>query len=489
MLDEPATGQGLLGFFLRGVSAGAITEAEALDAHGPVRRRDPRRIDRVDLRRRGLRPATARSAGERRALGAARLHRPLGARHRRHHVDRQLAAVQLARPQSPSRRHRERGRPALGTIWLLHSGGFYYVEKTLLDGEPLPRPLHWFKWQAYTTWLSGMALLLVVYYLSDRAILADPSVAALSHGAAVAVGVGCDRRRMVALRIDAAHGRAARAGGRAGDLDRRADRTRRSRSRSSCPVARRSCTSARCSARSWRATSCCTIVPSQRELVASVGGGVARDPAISARAKRVSIHNNYFTFPVIALMVSNHFPMLYGHRWSWLHVARASSSAGVRVRHVLNIRFTFAAGSRALAVTMIASTVALYGVVLLSRSAARAVSDRRRRAGDGDVRRRAPRDRPAMRRVSLGAVRSIRRSASRRPASCSTRRNRSWRARRGFRNVRSSRARCRRATRRASATWSGRSWLGGSRLAREHLNPVSHRLARAQADRHGPNQN
>jgi uncharacterized membrane protein len=76
--------------------------------------------------------------------------------------------------QSPA--HPESGHRPLGTIWLLHSGGFYYVEKTLLAGQTLPRPLHWFKWQAYTTWLTGIALLLVVYYVSDRAVLADPTV-------------------------------------------------------------------------------------------------------------------------------------------------------------------------------------------------------------------------------------------------------------------------------------------------------------------------
>ena len=81
-------------------------------------------------------------------------------------------------------------RSPLGSIWLLHSGGFYYVEKTLLAGEQLPRRVHWFKWQAYTTWLSGMALLIVVYYLSDRAVLADPSVANLTHAQASAIGLG-----------------------------------------------------------------------------------------------------------------------------------------------------------------------------------------------------------------------------------------------------------------------------------------------------------
>src|SRR5207302_3584285 len=78
---------------------------------------------------------------------------------------------------------------SLGTIWLLHSGGFYFVEKTLLAGEQLPKPLHWFKWQAYTTWLTGAALLLVVYYLSDRAVLADPAVHAISRLHASALGL------------------------------------------------------------------------------------------------------------------------------------------------------------------------------------------------------------------------------------------------------------------------------------------------------------
>ena len=78
---------------------------------------------------------------------------------------------------------------ALGEIWLLHSGGFYFVEKTLLAGQPVPRPLHWFKWQAYTTWLSGAALLIIVYYAGGRAILADPAVAPLGHGTAAVVGV------------------------------------------------------------------------------------------------------------------------------------------------------------------------------------------------------------------------------------------------------------------------------------------------------------
>ena len=82
------------------------------------------------------------------------------------------------------------GEGMYGEIWLLHSGGFYFVEKTALAGQPLPVPLHWFKWQAYTTWLSGAALLLVVYSVGGRSLLVDPARAALSPGMAVAVAAG-----------------------------------------------------------------------------------------------------------------------------------------------------------------------------------------------------------------------------------------------------------------------------------------------------------
>src|SRR5206468_3666068 len=82
-----------------------------------------------------------------------------------------------------------------GDIWLIHSGGFYLVEKnqgerTASGGRALPRPLHWFKWQAYTTWITGAALLIVVYYLGGRALLVDPGVADLSQRAGTLIGVG-----------------------------------------------------------------------------------------------------------------------------------------------------------------------------------------------------------------------------------------------------------------------------------------------------------
>ena len=257
-----------------------------------------------------------------------------------------------SRPQTPE---------PVGTIWLLHSGGFYYVEKTLLGGAPLPAPLHWFKWQAYSTWWSGMVLLLAVYYAGGRAVLTDSSVAALTQVQAVGVGVGAivggwllyeSMQRLVAPRAPALaaavwisgllaiavaltqllNGRAAflHVGAMLGTI--------------------------------MAANVVMTIVPSQRALVQSVTAGGGGSAALSARAKRVSIHNNYFTFPVIVLMVIGHFPSVYSNRLSWL-LLLVLIAGGAMVRHVLNIRFGFPAWRPALAGTMAATVIALYAIL------------------------------------------------------------------------------------------------------------------------------
>jgi len=196
---------------------------------------------------------------------------------------------------------------ALGEIWLLHSGGFYFVEKTLLDGQPVPRPLHWFKWQAYTTWLSGAALLVIVYYAGGRAILADPTVAPLSHGAAVFVALAAIAAGLVAYEamqrwVAPSHPVAATTVWLAGLTAIAIALTRLLSGRAAFLHVGAMLGTI------MAANVFLTIIPSQHELVRSVVEGGAGDPSISARAKRVSIHNNYFTFPVIVLMVSSHFP-------------------------------------------------------------------------------------------------------------------------------------------------------------------------------------
>lgn len=267
----------------------------------------------------------------------------------------------------------------LGTIWLLHSGGFYHVEKSLLHGEPLPRPLHWFKWQAYTTWLSGVALLLAVYYLGDRALLADPAVAPLGERAARVLGLAAIAggwalyevvQRAVAPRFPVAAA-AAWLVGLAG-----------------IAVALTQLLAGRAAflhvgamlGTIMAGNVAMTIVPSQRALVASLAEGRDADPAVAARAKRVSVYNNYVTFPVVALMVSNHFPSVYGHRWSWLLLLLVVA-VGVAVRHVLNLRFTWPAWRPALAATLAAGVAALWAVLALPAERGTAAAD----GGDAGV--------------------------------------------------------------------------------------------------------
>jgi uncharacterized membrane protein len=249
----------------------------------------------------------------------------------------------LDRSLEPASSEAQTARP-VGTIWLLHSGGFYYVEKTLLEGERMPRMVHWFKWQAYTTWLSGVALLIVVYYLGGRAIMSDGS---LSHSHATLIGAGAIvggwalyevMQRVVAPRApgiaavtwfsafialsiwltQVLNGRAAflHVGALMGTI--------------------------------MAGNVFWTIVPSQRELVASVERNSSGLSDVSARAKRVSIHNNYFTFPVIALMVSNHFSTIYSSRYNWL-LLLIILGGGALIRHILNVRWTFSAWRPALA--------------------------------------------------------------------------------------------------------------------------------------------
>ena len=249
-----------------------------------------------------------------------------------------------------------------GDIWLIHSGGFYLVEKNkgerLGDGtRALPRPLHWFKWQAYTTWISGAALLFIVYYVGGRALIVDPAVRNISPliGSAIAF----DTILAVWLLYEVVW------------------RTIGRRS----PAAASAATLAVLAAGVWvflaylsgraaflhvgamlgtlmAGNVAFTIMPSQRELVAALESGREPSQEIADRAKQRSIHNNYFTFPVVALMLSAHFPTLYAQRGALLGLLTLIA-AGAAVRHVLNIRFTYPRWKAALAATLAASIAVL----------------------------------------------------------------------------------------------------------------------------------
>ncbi|MBW3572959.1 MAG: urate hydroxylase PuuD, partial [Gemmatimonadetes bacterium] len=260
----------------------------------------------------------------------------------------------MDRKLEPSREGRE---GIQGEIWLLHSGGFYYVQKDL-TGWDRGRPLHWFKWQAYTTWLSGAALLIIVYYVSAGALLLDASGSGLSHGAAVGIGVGVviggwmvydlvlarvlDRAGAMgavigmAAIVAVAYGLVQVFSGRAAFLHVGA-----------------------MLGTLMAANVAHHIMPSQRELVGAVEAGRQPDPAYARRAKSRSIHNNYITFPVIVLMLSSHFPGIYGHRLNWLLLG-ILALGGALVRHILNVRFDWPRWKPALAAAIAGTLAALY---------------------------------------------------------------------------------------------------------------------------------
>jgi uncharacterized membrane protein len=231
----------------------------------------------------------------------------------------------------------ERDPPhVFGNIWMVHSGAFYKVEKKLLAPSEVPVVLHWFKWQSYITWMSGFALLVVVYY-SSGALLVDPAVNDISHGTAVLVGLGTlfggfvlydvlwrsslAKRSAVPTVISlaglvvVAYGLTRIFSGRAAYLHVGA------------------LLGTVMSGNVFR-----TIIPSQHALMASTRSGQPQDPALSLRAKERSIHNNYLTFPVLFIMLSNHFPSTFGHALNWLLLVLVMAS-GALVRHFMNVRY------------------------------------------------------------------------------------------------------------------------------------------------------
>ena len=268
-------------------------------------------------------------------------------------------------PEHPDRPLTDEERAAnqrhLGQIWMLHSGGFYQVEKMFLAPGRMPAVLHWFKWQSYTTWLSGIALLLVVYYASGAAYLIDPAVADLSIWQARGVGAG------IVLGGILGYDQLWRA------LGNRAPRLATAVSLLGgvgLVVLATSLLSGRAAyihigvliGTIMSGNVFLHIVPSQRELVAATLAGRAQDPALSYRAKQRSIHNNYLTFPLLFLMISNHFASTFGHPHPAL-VLLVLIVAGASVRHVLNIRFAFEHWVPVLGAVIFTAVLALHSLL------------------------------------------------------------------------------------------------------------------------------
>lgn len=224
-----------------------------------------------------------------------------------------------------------------GKIFMVHSGAFYEVEKKLLEPGELPTTLHWFKWQNGFTWMTGIALLVIVYYANGAAFLVDPNVRALDPAVAITMSVSSLLTGWIVYdglwrTIGERHPRAASAASVAllfGEILFFAVMFSGRAAYIQVGVLMGTIMTGNV----WLC-----ILPSQRALIAATRAGRPQDPVLSLRAKQRSIHNNYLTFPLLFIMLSNHFPSAYGHHLNWL-VLIAVMAGGAGVRHFMNIRY------------------------------------------------------------------------------------------------------------------------------------------------------
>ena len=223
-----------------------------------------------------------------------------------------------------------------GNLWAVHGGGFYYLEKYKVAPKIIPKHLHWFKYEAYFTWISGFSLLFVVYYFNAKAMLIDKNVMDISTAAAIGIGIGsfiiswllynvmCKSKLIhhkilftiigfsiaMCFAYFYCHVFSARAayihfGAMLGSL--------------------------------MVANVFFVIIPAQKAMVKAATEGTTLDASLGKKALVRSLHNNYFTLPVLFVMISNHFPSTFGHQYPWLVLGIITvGTAGVK--HYLNLK-------------------------------------------------------------------------------------------------------------------------------------------------------
>ncbi|MAY34203.1 MAG: cysteine desulfurase, partial [Rhodovulum sp.] len=264
------------------------------------------------------------------------------------------------------RRDRALASGADGEEWQVHGGGFYHIQKFLVAPASLPEHLTWFKWESYATWLSGFAMLVLVYYLGADLYLVDPSVLDLPIWAAILISLGSlsigwliydalckspignDNTRLMVLLyivlVAMAWGYTQVFSGRAALLHLGAF-----------------------TATIMSANVFLIIIPNQKVVVADLRAGRAPDPKYGKIAKQRSTHNNYLTLPVLFLMLSNHYPLAFASDYNWL-IASLVFLMGVTIRHYFNTiharkgnpRWTWAATAAIFAVIVVLSLLPLY---------------------------------------------------------------------------------------------------------------------------------
>lgn len=235
--------------------------------------------------------------------------------------------------ETPPKHKEEQG--IKGDLWAIHGGGFYEVAKYKLAPPTMPRHLHWFKWEAYTTWITGLFLLVLMFYVGAESYLIDPRVADLSKIEAIGLGLGSivlgvgvyevlvrtklkDHSLLLAIilfvyatvlaygltQLFSPRGAYMHMGAIFGTI--------------------------------MAGNVFFGIMPSQRALVKAVEEGNTPDPAYGLNAKVRSTHNTYITLPVLFIMISNHYPITYNHNANWIILmAMVLITAAIRQYFVL----------------------------------------------------------------------------------------------------------------------------------------------------------
>ena len=258
---------------------------------------------------------------------------------------------------------RDRERGVGGETWEIHGGGFYRVEKFRVAPARLPETLHWYKWEAYWTWISGFVLLVVLYYLQPRTYLIDPTVANLAPWAAIAIS-------LAGLVIGwVVYDTLCRTIGRRSDLALAALMlvlvavTAYGASLLFAPQAAYLEVGAMLGT-IMVANVFFVIIPAHHELIRAKEAGREPDPAANARGKQRSVHNNYLTLPVLFAMLAVHFPFTYSHADAWL-VLVLLMLIGAAIRVYFNNRHA----GRTLWWIPVGAAVALAGIAIWLRPA------------------------------------------------------------------------------------------------------------------------
>ena len=223
-----------------------------------------------------------------------------------------------------------------GELWAVHGGGFYRILKYKTAPEKLPATLHWFKWEAYLTWVSGVSLLCLVYYFGSDGMLLPGDVTDFPKTVVAGIGFGSLIGGWLVYDL----------------LCKSPLKTKPALVTGLCAIGLIGAAYGFCQIMGARAAfihvgammgTCMAanvffvIIPGQRAMVDAMERGDEPDPARGKAGALRSLHNNYFTLPVLFIMVSSHYPMTYGHPLNWVLLVLISV-AGAATRHWFNLR-------------------------------------------------------------------------------------------------------------------------------------------------------